>query len=555
METKLEPKSGNRIALKACDFCRARKCQCIFENVDDPSCQKCIRSNVQCTFLKGHKVRGPKAARLPTELPLPLANITVDQFCSSEMLVRLLSDYHDFVFPLFPLVHWPSFQSLVDDQAWNTDGAFLRFCLSLCALTVASIPSNIETYGGERYHDVRSMVDRASDLVIISRLQSDPHWHDQPTLQAILESTLLSMALHYCGRPQRGWSFANEAIVALRELKLYCAEGYARLSPMEGELAKRAFWLLYIIQVHDRLTSVVPHTVLSFLPAHTDWLRILPLAVSDDELSSASLKDDGNGSGNSANDGRILMIGFVGLIKIFVCLWDLVSGEGTNPILGPYPFRHVMPPSHQQPFPTDKVMVEDDKTSNRAAMSSLTIVLQVMRRMNQTIIDLPPELQFPAQERQHIASPSDHQFDIMRTTLHITSIYLQSTVLEICLSSQAPRLSKEIGSPSYSQPANQYPADAANRSTQALFTAPDMLKLRETIAEELLRILRYTSVYTLERNGLSLMHQIRKVAATLLDREDGREILSDMGERSRLYLRQFAEILANLDHSFSLTVS
>ena len=52
-------RKGRRIASKACDICRDRKVQCVFENEGSLSCRRCVDNKVACTFLKGRKARGP----------------------------------------------------------------------------------------------------------------------------------------------------------------------------------------------------------------------------------------------------------------------------------------------------------------------------------------------------------------------------------------------------------------------------------------------------------------------------------------------------------------
>jgi hypothetical protein len=68
-------------------------------------------------------------------------------------------------------------------------------------------------------------------------------------MDSMLVSIVLTMASHYAGRPNQGWGFASEAIQFFRALELYRREGYERLSGLERELCKRAFWVLYIIQM------------------------------------------------------------------------------------------------------------------------------------------------------------------------------------------------------------------------------------------------------------------------------------------------------------------
>lgn len=173
----------------------------------------------------------------------------MEHLCSHAIFLQILSDYLDLVYPVLPLVHQPSFRTLLNNHAYNTDVSVFRLCISLCAVTVASIPRNIAKYGCGQYTDVGSMVDRACHIVLLSRMTTEPEWQNHPSMETMLTSIILAMASHYAGRPSQGWGYANEAIDFFRTLELYRREGYVNLNAVEGELCKRAFWVLYIIQM------------------------------------------------------------------------------------------------------------------------------------------------------------------------------------------------------------------------------------------------------------------------------------------------------------------
>lgn len=196
-----------------------------------------------------HLLADISSSRAPNNLSQPIGPILLENFCSPQMLHRLISDFDSFVYPLSPLVHRPTCSALLESGAYNSDPVFFRRCLALSAITVASIPSNESEYCGGVYMNIQAMVDRACDLILLSRVATEPTWQDNPTPDILIDSTLLVMAAHYTGRPNRGWSYLNEAIVSIRHLELHHAEGYSTLSQIESELCKRAFWSIYILQV------------------------------------------------------------------------------------------------------------------------------------------------------------------------------------------------------------------------------------------------------------------------------------------------------------------
>lgn len=178
-----------------------------------------------------------------------MGELSTEHLCPRNVFLDIIADYLEMVFPLLPLIHRPSFNVLLEAQAYTSDPAFFRLGIALCAVTVASIPRKFESYGGSRYTDVGAMVDRACHMVLLSRIASEPEWQNRPSMNSMLVSILLTMASHYAGRPNQGWGYASEAIQFFRALELYRKEGYEGLSKLESELCKRAFWVLYIIQM------------------------------------------------------------------------------------------------------------------------------------------------------------------------------------------------------------------------------------------------------------------------------------------------------------------
>jgi hypothetical protein len=183
--------------------------------------------------------RGPVPNR-PTTLTLNTAvgGLSVEHLCSSAIFHTIINDFLDLVYPVLPLVHRPNFRSRIQQNAYISDAAFLRLCLALCAVTVASIPRKFAEYGAGRYVDVGAMVDRACHVVLLSRISSEPDWQNRPGIDSMTVSILLAMSSHYAGRAIQGWGYASEAIQIFRALELYREEGYANLSVIDGELCK-----------------------------------------------------------------------------------------------------------------------------------------------------------------------------------------------------------------------------------------------------------------------------------------------------------------------------
>lgn len=291
---------------------------------------------------------------------------------------------------------------------------------------------------------------------------------------------------------------------------------------MSGRSASYTNW-----NSHDRMSFIIPHTGLSHDPQHTDWEFLLPLDVSDEELVSEVPTPD---------RPTPLISGFVALIKVFLCIVDLLDKSFPGPPsyfgLSPGALASRLLPVHS----SDK-----EKLQPHPDMPHLDSLFQMMTRLDATLGDLPQPLSLPRRDRPsppslptEELSQVDTQFSIMRANIHITGIYLQSMILEMCLN-ELQNKTRSISSPS--------PYEST--------ISAQLWHMKESVARELLDILSLSSAPVLESNGLSMIKKIREIAATFLDQgaspgeHDG---LSDMERRSREYLGRFVEILADLDY-------
>ncbi|KAJ4303389.1 hypothetical protein N0V90_002282 [Kalmusia sp. IMI 367209] len=471
--------------------------------------------------------------------------LTPTHFCEPSILRIIVQDYLDLVYPLLPLVHRRKFREQFDNDAdaIDPDPCVFRLCLAVCAVTIASLPRKFDEYNKGRYADIGAMVDRACHLVLVSRISSETLWQDRPATSTVIVSVLLATASLYAGRVNQGWGYAIEAIHFFRTLGLYRREGYMHLPPLEHEFCKRAFWLLYIIQIHDRLSSVIPRTGLSFDPLRTDWQFMFPQEMDDDDIGNPGASVIPHARGAS---GQLPVIsGFVALIRVYLCIVDLLS----------YGLPGFYTPIYSMSLGSLRASTQTDQPAGTATSDStisLSTLLRIIKKLQSTIEQLPDELKISnldsklqASDVIPSASPSasscasssrENQFNIMKANIHITSLYIQSTILEACSNAFTHAQGNIATSPS----------DAG--SSPGYTPRTQVWVFRKSIAKELLEVLKFCSSRSLEANGQSVVVKIREIAATLLDSDDELESSSEQEEDSRQYVAQFANILADIDH-------
>ncbi|CAK7226909.1 hypothetical protein SCUCBS95973_006359 [Sporothrix curviconia] len=643
-------RTGRKIARRACDLCRDRRVQCIFDTNTSSSCRQCLKSQASCTFLTDRKPRGPRRSRLePSVLsaavaltninnngsgsgqdhdnrgtnaegqqeqrsftpnianssstssgggdsslhylgqqsttteavttgpaPLPIALPSVEHLVPEAVFRTILDEFTARVYPVIPLVHIPSFTAQLQARDFATDPAFYRLCMGLCAVTVASIPRNGGSYGAPWYPNVGDLIDRAAHLIMLSSMGTSPAWQNDATVDNIIVYVLLAMAFHYSGRVNAGWAYASDAMLSFRAMELYKKSSYESLSTIETEMCKRAFWLLFIIQVHDRMSFIIPHTGLSYDPKMTDWEFLLPLEVWDealtppDQVAQLHVRSDMPGAASPGSPPTIS--GFVALIKVFLCVADLLDVVFPGPPAhfslspGSHTLQYLLPPQEDfipNPFHT---------VGPQSEISILDSLLQVMTRLNALLNGLPDELRpiRNTDDNRHVLhSNVPSHFEIMRANIHITSIYIQSMIIEMCLSKVQglPTNNPEAhaAAPAVSGTGGAHSLDAlqdlllSTPSTDHAVSSPPatssissrLWQLKESIARELLEAVTSSPTWVLESNGSSMITKIREIAATLLDRAEEsveQPLLSTSDSNSQEYLAQFVKILADLDH-------
>lgn len=236
------------------------------------------------------------------------------------------------------------------------------------------------------------------------------------------------------------------------------------------------------------MSFIIPHTGLSYDPKHTDWEFLLPLELSDSELA-----DETHGVTTSTNTVPVIS-GFVALVKVFVCIVDFLDTAFPGPPayvgLSPGALSARLLP---QPAPYQQAF--------RPALDLplLDCLSRVTAGLHATLGHLPVELRMPRhgddsshQLNSHLSPDVAGQFEIMRANVHITGIYIRSTILEMCLN--------KLQTLDWSASPGRIPD-----TKQVDIIIAELWQMKESLARELLDVLSISSSDTLESNGSSLV--------------------------------------------------
>jgi hypothetical protein len=227
--------------------------------------------------------------------------------------------------------------------------------------------------------------------------------------------------------------------------------------------------------------------------------------------------------------------GFVALIRVFRCCADLFSFGIPGSVNQAYSMTSG--PSDSQLLPCSPESPASIHNGH-APGKGLAAIVGIFHTLGTIMESLPQHLRFDGTARVDHSSPDmEHvlpdPFQIMAANIHITSLYLQSSILETFASSTrfATRASTDL-------------------TEEAMRVRAQIWTLRESIARELLQLLENAPTWTLEANGASMIGKIREIASTLLNSDEDEGLrLAEQEATSREFVQKFVEILSKVDFS------
>lgn len=252
---------------------------------------------------------------------------------------------------------------------------------------------------------------------------------------------------------------------------------------------------------------------MSYDPLFTDWDFLMPVELSDDDLAGDAAID-GTSLEQPATRSLPMISGFIALVKVFLSVADLLHKAFPG-----------APTGYKLSSGAWETNLFNEYEHHRMQVSSastpmLDSLFQVMARLESTLSELPEALSMPRRrgsprtaraEGSHSLPQLSPQFDIMRANIHITAIYIQSTILETCLTKMGAPPIKVEGQHQQQSISALTPGSHSSNADQP--TPPDasareqVWELREAIARELLDVVSSNSSWTLESNGMSMVSQ------------------------------------------------
>ncbi|KAK5116571.1 hypothetical protein LTR85_009196 [Meristemomyces frigidus] len=419
----------------------------------------------------------------------------------------MLDDYLIMLYPLVPVVHRPSFRESLASKREVEDSDFLALIFAICAAVIGTMPSKFQQYRRHTpplpFATRKDMLNRCHTLLLDARR---PSYFDEISFQKWATSYLMVIASFGVGEHNRARMTEVESMQLGRLLHFHRLSEYEGLNPIEVQLRKKGFWLLFYGYVHshvqnlrkERLTFLDPEILDSI-----DLEALMPLDVDDEGISEHAVV-------SQSSPDACLTSGFIIHSRIF---WKALQGK---PRGGDDSIHHCSHSQHR-----------DQQFDN---------VRKRLHELKYALNGIPSRLHAWAPQAQvdHSDGSEDStnvvrtQFATMRANLHVTHLWLQSVLLD-----QLDVLAQE----------ERRPQD----TSASLATVEARWTERENLCSQLLHVLHSIPQEHVEPNGLHLAYKVRDVAVGLFSCPFEPDDPASL--RAGEYVRCFTDLLSRLDGS------
>ncbi|KAH6695132.1 hypothetical protein F5X68DRAFT_272596 [Plectosphaerella plurivora] len=577
------------LAARACDACRARRRKCVFDsNSPDASaqCSGCSRLGIHCSFEIPTRPRGPKRKRdQPSASPLPqvafqpdnsgcggesivaqsspipapahhadthLSVFTsqvvpqenhrhaypTDELCSRPLILTILADYTDRIYPVVPVVHIPTFRRNLNTTRDATDVDFRSLIVAIVGLTVALLPSRFAAYmamdpdAAARFPARVPMVSYCAQMC--QRLRSLQYWDEVSHCKWAISYTT-AITFFHVGQKNYSRILEAEALQVARLLGLHDLSAYEGLNPIETQLRKKAFWLTFYIFTHGKVQPGRRSHVTyldNYMLQDIDFGALEPLDLLDEHISETGPSSPPS---TSSPDYQFTHVsGFIAASRIFhqVLLFSRSNDKcdcgrirtreerlsKLQALLHELKYSLDWLPPHMKQW-----AVDDGSYGPAASSENPNLGVGFLRSVG------GQDACCPRDHRPPEADIVRGQHEITRANVHVSHLWFQSFLLD-----KLDEVVQEADDTGVQDPRMQTLLEANWRE-------------REDVSRQLLHVVHSIPHAYLEPNGNNLNYKIRAVATSLLNCPFTLD--AHMAQRATGYVREFIKVLSYLDHS------
>ncbi|KAH9851593.1 fungal-specific transcription factor domain-containing protein [Lenzites betulinus] len=425
-----------------------------------------------------------------------------------DTILLIIALFFDFVYPLTPCVHKPSFMADVHSRREERDPLFFALVMSTVASTLVQVP---RSYLPMERHAVRKLAQTCHEASRHISVAS----YDPPTSMHVV-IRYFDCVYHFCeGHDATQHAAFGEAAHIAVTLRMHEESSYEGLDLIECEVRRRTFWLLFGA---DKSMSILLGRPICL--RDEDTTCNFPRELDDEYITPSAYLPQPHGK-------TALVSGLNYISRIFALLGEILVRIRVD---------KRSPPQGQ--FLTARL--EEVQALHSRIVSALAHAPEPLRlKQSHSQSHLPPEyggagfrqaaftevkdfFDNPNASRANALNP----FLVMQANLYVTQQLVRFVI-------------------------EQY-RDELITSLQGNVDERRVAEDREAVASDLLNILHSIPIQSIATNGPSLVHKVRFVASTLLDAVRKAETAPASAARAHAYLWDFLSILSEIERNYLL---
>ncbi|CEL52150.1 Transcriptional activator protein acu-15 OS=Neurospora crassa (strain ATCC 24698 / 74-OR23-1A / CBS 708,71 / DSM 1257 / FGSC 987) GN=acu-15 PE=1 SV=2 [Rhizoctonia solani AG-1 IB] len=449
----------------------------------------------------------------------------LDDVAPRERIMHIIGVFFDLVYPLTPCIHRPSFMADLANRREERDPLFFALVMSTVASTLVQAPRSYIPMDRPSVRRLAQQCHEASRHITVTS-------YDPPTSMMVV-IRYFDTCYHFCeGHDATSHAAFGEAAHIAVTLHMHEEASYEGLDPIECEIRRRTFWLLFGA---DKSMSILLGRPICL--RDEDCTLHFPKEVDDEYITLTGIQPQPHGK-------TAIVSGLNYISRIFALLGEIlvrIRVDKRSPPQGPFAtarleevrslhtrissaLMHAPPALRLKPNPGR----HGSKGLGYSSMAGQQDEYGGAGFRKAAFAEVKDFFDNPNASRANATNP----YLVMQANLYVTQ-QLVRYVIE--------QYRDELVTSMRQNSTDNFDADLLRNSED-----------REQIAIDLLNVLHSIPIQSIATNGPSLVHKVRFVASTLLDAVRKAETAPASAARAHAYLWDFLSILSEIERNYLL---
>lgn len=434
-----------------------------------------------------------------------------------DTVLLILALFFDYVYPLTPCLHKPSFMADVHARREEHDPLFFALVMSTVASTLIQVP---RSYIPMERHAVRKLAQachEASRYITVAT-------YDPPSSTHVV-IRYFDCVYHFCeGHDATQHAALGEACHIAITLRMHEESSYESLDPIEAEVRRRAFWLLFGADKSESILLGRPICL-----RDEDCTVHFPKELDDEYITATAYLPQPHGktaivSGLNYTSRIFALLGEI-LVRIRVDKRSPPQGQFATARLEEVQALHsriMAALAHAPECLRLKPTIHTGSTMSGATGGGGFSPDFGGSNLQAAFDEVRDFFDNPKASRTNALNP----YLVMQANLYVTQQLVRFVI-------------------------EQY-RDELITSLRGSLDEEKKNEDREVVVRDLLNILHSIPIQSIATNGPSLVHKVRFVASTLLDAVRKPETAPASAARAHGYLWDFLSILSEIERNYLL---